>query len=374
MERITTPTAVPNKFGPGKNGFQGGGPPNATQLSPEWFDNVQEETARVIEGQGIVLDGGQLDQMKQAIDDYAFADPSITGTLTIENLASIEVESGGAINVQSGGAINAMVGSTVALQGTFQITPSATYTCDTNATYTKDMLIGDTSGDALIITSTTTFQSQVFVNDNIDMAGSTAISGGAGSSCTFPLIDASTGVLRALLTEWTAVGGAPSTDDGEVQWDGYRLSLGNGTSDQPVYAPFEKYIASNSTAAVLADIVNLSVTLTIPKDREVLIELVANQKVSLAGDIPKLEIRAVNDLGADPVAQLNGAAADAAISPLPATVANNDRRPNSITIKWKPSNDIPAPANDIWTIQAEHGVTGGALLTSTNCNLRVTYK
>lgn len=171
MERITTPTAVVDKFGPGKNGFQGGGPPNATQLSPEWFDNTQEEISRVIEGQGIVLDGATLDQMKQAIDDYAFADPSITGTLTIENLASIEVESGGAINVQSGGTLDTMAGSIVGLQGAVTFTPTATHTCDTVANFNKGVNLGDDVADPIAVNGTMTVNENAnFIKDVIGLA------------------------------------------------------------------------------------------------------------------------------------------------------------------------------------------------------------
>ena len=375
MERSTGANTIPNLFGAGKDGFGDGVGPPPTELNASWFNNTQEELCRAIEDQGFAV-GGTLDQLTVALNSWQWSgSPSIKsgGKLSILSGGAFEIQSGGMGEVLSGGTFQVLLGGIAAFSGTTLITPTASLTCDTLADFTKDMLIGDDIADTLIITSTTTVQSPMFVNDDISMAGATAIFGGAGSSCTFPLIDASSGVLRTILTEWTNAAGAPSTDLGEVQFDGYRLSLGDGTTDQAVYAPFEKYIASASTGLALTDIVNLSVTLTIPKDREVLIELVANQKVTVAGNIPKLEIRAVNSGGADPIAQLNGAAADAAISPLPATVTNNDRRPNSITIKWKPANDVPLPANDLWTIQAEHGVNGSTL-TSTNCNLRVTYK
>ena len=83
MEVILTPTAVPDKFGLGLNGFAGSVPGPPTQLSEQWFDSVQMEIVNVIIGQGIALDGLVFDQMKQALDDYSFVDPHVTSTLTV---------------------------------------------------------------------------------------------------------------------------------------------------------------------------------------------------------------------------------------------------------------------------------------------------
>ncbi len=89
MQRITTPTREVDKHGLGKDGFKGGGPPDATQLEPEWFDNMQEEVANVIEGQGVVLDGLILDQLKQVLDDYTFDSPTVTGDLEVQGILTV---------------------------------------------------------------------------------------------------------------------------------------------------------------------------------------------------------------------------------------------------------------------------------------------
>lgn len=66
MHRIDTSTREKDLFGPGKDGFTGGNPLAAkppTDLSADWFNDVQENIAGVIEGAGIELakgDGGQL--------------------------------------------------------------------------------------------------------------------------------------------------------------------------------------------------------------------------------------------------------------------------------------------------------------------------
>jgi len=70
MHRIDTPTAQPDKFGPGKNGFTGGNPQTGqlpTALDEDFFDAVQESVARVIEDAGIALVKGDHDQLLQAL-------------------------------------------------------------------------------------------------------------------------------------------------------------------------------------------------------------------------------------------------------------------------------------------------------------------
>ncbi len=70
MQRISTATAVPDKFGAGKDGFTDGdviGGIPATDLEAILFDNLQEEIANVVEGAGIVLNGATLTQLRQAV-------------------------------------------------------------------------------------------------------------------------------------------------------------------------------------------------------------------------------------------------------------------------------------------------------------------
>jgi len=70
MKRISTATRVLNKFGAGKDGFTDGdviGGVPSTDLEAALFDNLQEEVANVVEGTGIVLNGGVLTQLRQAI-------------------------------------------------------------------------------------------------------------------------------------------------------------------------------------------------------------------------------------------------------------------------------------------------------------------
>jgi hypothetical protein len=117
MQVILTPTAVADKFGAGLNGFAGSVPGPPTQLSEQWFDSVQMELVNVILGQGIALDGLVFDQLKQAIDDYSFVDPTISGSLTIDGGATLFVANTALLRVQSGAAVVLENGSTFAVEG-----------------------------------------------------------------------------------------------------------------------------------------------------------------------------------------------------------------------------------------------------------------
>lgn len=71
MRRITTPTRWIDKFGAGKDGFRDGDLANSvvpTGLNADWFDQLQEEVAGVVEAAGLTLDGADLSQLLQALN------------------------------------------------------------------------------------------------------------------------------------------------------------------------------------------------------------------------------------------------------------------------------------------------------------------
>ena len=75
MQRINSTNRAVNKFGAGKDGFQGGSTATgvkATYVTPEWTNAVQEELARAIEGAGIALDAAKHDQLLAAIKSIAW--------------------------------------------------------------------------------------------------------------------------------------------------------------------------------------------------------------------------------------------------------------------------------------------------------------
>lgn len=94
MQRIDTATAVQDLFGAGKHGF-GDTPPNQTQLDAAFFNNVQEEIARVIENAGGALDGLTLDQLWTTLQSFPFGGDVViesTGSLTVDLGASLQVD------------------------------------------------------------------------------------------------------------------------------------------------------------------------------------------------------------------------------------------------------------------------------------------
>jgi hypothetical protein len=213
------------------------------------------------------------------------------------------------------------------------------------------------------------------------VAAGKTLDGGAGSTCgPFSTIQGSTvdtggsgGIVKSGVLQMY-VDATPSTADGDVQYDGLAWHLGGDSVARPFYAPAVEYVPTDQTINTVEPIAGLTVTLEIPPTREVLIELFANQEVDTATRVPKLEVSASNAGAVDVVTRLKNGSPDQAISPLPQTVTGGDRRPNRLAIVWRPDDDVPAPANNTWTIQGAHGVTGGATLDSYQCTLRVTYR
>jgi hypothetical protein len=70
MKRIDTASRALNLFGPGKDGFKDGDLANGvspTDLNANFFNQLQEEVANVVEAAGIALDGTNLQQLLSAI-------------------------------------------------------------------------------------------------------------------------------------------------------------------------------------------------------------------------------------------------------------------------------------------------------------------
>jgi hypothetical protein len=69
MKRIDSPNRAIALFGPGKDGFKAAVPgvASATELTPDWFNMVQESLVRVIEAAGIALSAADFDQFPAAL-------------------------------------------------------------------------------------------------------------------------------------------------------------------------------------------------------------------------------------------------------------------------------------------------------------------
>lgn len=81
MHRIDSPNARPNLNGPGKTGFSDNtdlSGQDATYLSPDWFNAVQEELAGVVEASGAALNKGNNGQLLTALHAIFASDAQLT--------------------------------------------------------------------------------------------------------------------------------------------------------------------------------------------------------------------------------------------------------------------------------------------------------
>ena len=101
MHRIDTDNARPDLNGAGKTGFSDNtdiSGQDATFLSPEWFNSVQEEIANVIEGTGVALSKPARNQLVTAINlmIHSYTDSQILALAadvqaSIDNEASLRI-------------------------------------------------------------------------------------------------------------------------------------------------------------------------------------------------------------------------------------------------------------------------------------------
>ncbi|WP_431282731.1 hypothetical protein ACQW02_25540 [Humitalea sp. 24SJ18S-53] len=101
MLRITDPSAVVDKWGAGKPGFTDGDPLagiGVTYLNAAWFDGVQEELVRTLEGYGLVPSGADLAQLLKAVRRAAGGNSSVraaSGTLTADDAGVVAIAAAG---------------------------------------------------------------------------------------------------------------------------------------------------------------------------------------------------------------------------------------------------------------------------------------
>ncbi len=75
MKRISTSNRAVNKFGAGKDGFQGGSPSTgvkSTYVDETWCNHIQEEIALAVEGAGMTVDETKYNQLLTAIKTIAW--------------------------------------------------------------------------------------------------------------------------------------------------------------------------------------------------------------------------------------------------------------------------------------------------------------
>jgi len=118
MQRISTATAVPDLFGPGKSGFTDGDPVGgipATNLHAPWFNSLQEEVAYIIEQAGIVLDVDDRAQLYKALRGFIRAGMYAldTGAVNAIQVAAVGTIAEGSLLLVKIGNTNTITGVTL---------------------------------------------------------------------------------------------------------------------------------------------------------------------------------------------------------------------------------------------------------------------
>jgi hypothetical protein len=288
MQVILTPTAVADMFGTGLNGFQDSVPGPPTELSAEWFNSMQMEIVSVLVNQGYALDGLLFDQLDFALNNFSFD---------------------GSVAIQSGGTLSILGGGTLYLEGGSQFYADSTSSFSVNtadAEFLKDLAIGDSSGDALIVTSTSTFQSAVFFNGNVDIGNNVVDLLTVNATATFnENVTVSTATLTATQIEqttnagWVALGEArfysdtsPTFGAGILQYDGRDLRLGTGVGSDVIPHHEDDWVAGDiSTAAAITD-TGASVTLSLLTGERCIVEMHSEMRNTNVGSTIAFRIEA----------------------------------------------------------------------------------
>jgi hypothetical protein len=265
---------------------------------------------------------------------------TITGTLTCNG------------NITLGNASS----DALAVVATVTVQNEATF--DDLVTCSADVILGSADTDSLIVVSTTTFQSPININDTVDFGANTIT--GTGGTLT-------TNTLNIDTIQYSNSGVVPATNGLSV-YDSRTLTLGDGTTARRVHTPVEAYAVSHTTALAVADITGASITMDIETSEWVKVRLSAAHLLA-GGDTFSILIAATN--GVDVVTVLNSGDADAASYGF--TFGAAQKITQSITVRWRPINDVAVPNNTTWTLRARHGVSGGNNLTSSNVELQAWY-
>ncbi len=234
------------------------------------------------------------------------------------------------------------------------------------ATFRSNVNLGDAAADVITVDGTASFSQPVTMPtlaSNMNFGGNTISGTGTVSATT---LTGSSLVFNSV--------GFPTTANATLAYNGDSLFIGDGTSARRVHSPVEIYI-SGVPAVTQANVIipGASIARTIEPTDDVEIIVEAAQTASLAGSDVSLRLDATN--GVDTVSILNLGDPDQGLSVPPTTTGAGDRVPNRIRVRWRPTNDVPAPVNNAWTIRARHGISGpgGTAVTTTNIKLELSF-
>ena len=255
MQTILTSTAIADMFGPGLNGFNQDpemGPP--TEIGAQIMNSIMMEVINVATANGAALDSANKAQMRDAISSWVFVDPRVTGEMVIEGTGSVVLE--------SGATLTADAGATIVVNGAFVAGgPSASFLVNCVADFNgavnmngSTTSIGDSAADALSVTATATFNSQVIfgtagssINGLMTFIAAGAPSGGITSdtSALMTWNGQATFSTRLTITATTSNAGDIGQDGGS------RLQWTDATSTKYVHVSEAGQLRSHGQASTL---------------------------------------------------------------------------------------------------------------------------
>jgi len=349
MDVIKTPTAVADKFGAGLNGFRSESPGlPATQISPEWADSVQMEIVNVIISQGIALDDLVFNQMATAIGSYSFANPKVTGSLSIKGGAMLFVENLGTLEMLSGSGLIIGNGSTLAVQANVTLSASDN-TWTWGSSNTNDWTINGNVTLGTDASSVVSLVGDVGIGFDATSAATLngALSGAVGSSIDAPTITGTS--IAPLVLAFQSSGTTLPATAGSIRWNDTFVSIrDNAGQIHTLSEPRRGFDLTFTTGGAMAD-TTAEAGRRIKQNEDVWITIGARVAVDLASQDVAYQVRVTGPLGT----------ADIFTSGIRSPAVANTGATVSDGFKWKPTDSFAELTTQNYTFRVRMGVSGG---------------
>lgn len=349
MQVILTPTAVPDKFGAGLNGFKGSIPPlpPPTQLSAEWFDSVQMELVNILLSQGIALDGLLFDQIAVALANWTF-----TGDAVIAVGGSLTVEGGA--TVASGGSFTCSAGSTFTVNSS---TP--TFGASSEVNIFGDAIIGTDSGNMLTVEATTVVNGTSTFNAIINTLAGINLSTNEIEGVVGSIVDVDR--VQVTTIELDDSDSSFSTTKGHVRLNDTAYMAANGaTQTRAIEDPGRGYDASFTTVASLTD-TTANTTRRVQENELVWVEMTCRFEIDVVPSDMNYGLKVAGPIGTVVVETDTYRAETAA-----------EGYSMHRVFQWKPTDTWPGEAaTQGYSFTLQLGATGGNTLSATNVAIKV---